>query len=274
MLSVEQMNEIKELQASCEDDGGFELKLNWDMLATRKEGTKDDFFHYENGQLVGFLGIYGFGTKVELCGMVHPNWRRKGIFTGLLKEAIKEAQNRGTRQILLNAPAGSESAKGFLETVPNRYFVTEYQMKWDGTAPPSSEGVILRHSTERDNPLEIRLEVECFGFLEQEAATYHQELKESSSENFYIVEAYGEPVGKMRVDHPNGEAWIYGFAILPEYQGKGIGRKALSCIIAEEDKAGRPLFLEVEAKNAHALRLYESCGFKSYHAQDYYEYLL
>ncbi|WP_409271024.1 GNAT family N-acetyltransferase [Neobacillus sp. SCS-31] len=274
MLSGEQMNEIKELQAVCEGDGGFELKLNWDMLAARKEGNKDDFFHYENGQLVGFLGLYGFGTKVELCGMVHPNWRRKGIFTGLLKEAIEEAKKRGTRQILLNAPAGSESAKGFLETVPNHYVVTEYQMKWDGTAPPSSEGVILRHSTQKDNSLEIRLEVECFGFLEQEAAAYHQELKESSSENFYIVEADGEPVGKMRVDHPNGEAWIYGFAILPEYQGKGIGRKALSSIIVEEDRAGRPLFLEVEAKNAHALRLYESCGFKSYHAQDYYEYLL
>ncbi|WP_053367508.1 GNAT family N-acetyltransferase [Bacillus sp. FJAT-27245] len=274
MLTDKQMKEIKELQAVCERDGGFELKLNWDMLEARKEGRPDDFFHYEHNQLVGFVGLYGFGNKVELCGMVHPGWRRKGIFTRLLKEAIDEAKNRGTRQILLNAPAASESAKCFLETVPNRYYVTEYQMKWDGTAPPPNEGVTIRHSTERDNPLEIRLEVECFGFHEQEAAAYHLELKDSSNENFYIVEANGEPVGKMRVDHPNGEAWIYGFAILPEYQGKGIGRKALSWIIAEEDKVGRPLFLEVEAKNAHALRLYESCGFKSYHAQDYYEYVL
>ncbi|RDU36847.1 N-acetyltransferase [Neobacillus piezotolerans] len=274
MLTEKQLKEIKELQAVCERDGGFELKLNWDMLAARKEGSKDDFFHYENETLVGFLGLYGFGNKVELCGMVHPDWRRRGIFTGLLNEAIEEAKNRGTRQILLNAPAGSISAKGFLETVPNRYHVTEYQMKWDGTAPPSSEGVTLRQSTNQDNDLEVRLEVECFGFTELEAAAFHRVLKESSNENYYIIEANGQPVGKMRVDHPNGEAWIYGFAILPEFQGKGIGRKALSWIIAKEDRAGRPLFLEVEAKNAHALGLYESCGFKSYHAQDYYEYSL
>ncbi|MFS0658872.1 hypothetical protein AB1L07_08555 [Niallia alba] len=39
-----------------------------------------------------------------------------------------------------------------------------------------------------------------------------------------------------------------------------------------EEAKGLPIFLEVEAKNARALKLYESCGFKSYHAQDYYEF--
>ncbi|WP_059173671.1 GNAT family N-acetyltransferase [Bacillus sp. FJAT-27445] len=273
MLAEWQLEGIKKLQSLCEEEGGFQLKLNWDMLSARTEGKKEDFFYYESGQLVGFVGLYGFGNKVELCGMVHPEYRRKGIFTALLKEAIEEAKNRGARQILLNAPADSRSAKDFLESLSTRFYVTEYQMKWDGTSPPSCDGIRLRPSTDEDERLEIRLEVECFGFSEQEAAAYHKELKANSIENFYIVEANGEPVGKMRVDHPNDEAWIYGFAVLPEYQGKGIGRKALSWIISEEAKAGRPLFLEVEAKNAHALGLYESCGFQSYHAQDYYEYI-
>ncbi|CEG28330.1 GNAT family N-acetyltransferase [Bacillus sp. B-jedd] len=272
MLSKLQLEEIRELQTVCEEDGGFILKLNWDMLATRPQGRQDDFFRYENGKLVGFIGVYGFGNKVELCGMIRPEYRRQGIFSGLLAEAIAEAKNRGARQILLNAPAGSQSGKAFLATVPNRYFMTEYQMKWDGTAPATSEGVMLRPSTERDLPLEVRLEIECFGFTEEEAVSFHKELKTAGNEDFYMIESNGEPVGKMRVDHPDGEAWIYGFAVLPAYQGKGIGRKALSAIITKENLAGFPLFLEVEAKNAHALRLYESVGFKVYHAQDYYEY--
>jgi ribosomal protein S18 acetylase RimI-like enzyme len=40
-----------------------------------------------------------------------------------------------------------------------------------------------------------------------------------------------------------------------------------------ERQKGLPVFLEVEAENAHALKLYEVCGFKSYHSQDYYQYL-
>ena len=69
----------------------------------------------------------------------------------------------------------------------------------------------------------------------------------------------------------NGDSWIYGFAVFPELQGKGIGRKALSKVVKMENEKGLSIFLEVEAKNAHALRLYESCGFKRFHSQDYYK---
>ncbi|WP_415639930.1 GNAT family N-acetyltransferase [Paenibacillus lupini] len=65
---------------------------------------------------------------------------------------------------------------------------------------------------------------------------------------------------------------MYGFAILPEYQGKGIGRKVLRRVINEQSSAGYSLHLDVETKNDHALGLYESVGFKAVHAQDYYTY--
>ncbi|OCA87531.1 GNAT family acetyltransferase [Bacillus sp. FJAT-27225] len=273
-LTKTQLDEIKHLQQLCEQEGGFSLKLNWDMLQSRKQGSKEDFFHYENGMLVGFLGVYGFGNKVEICGMVHPLYRRKGIFTKLLNAGVTEAKQRGARVILLNAPAGSQSAKGFLTQVPNRHHMTEYQMKWQGQEPHRHQKIVLRPSSEEDKALEIRLEVECFGFAEQEAAEFYDELKAASSEEFYIIEADDKPVGKMRVDHPDEEAWIYGFAVLPEHQGQGIGRNALAWIIEKEHKNGFPVFLEVEAKNAHALGLYESVGFKSFHAQEYYEYIV
>ena len=83
----------------------------------------------------------------------------------------------------------------------------------------------------------------------------------------------GRRVGKIRVDHSEGEAWIYGFSIFPEYQGKGHWQKGV-----EKDSGktawhlGYDIFLEVEATNAHALRLYESCGFKTIQRQDYYRY--
>jgi ribosomal protein S18 acetylase RimI-like enzyme len=96
-------------------------------------------------------------------------------------------------------------------------------------------------------------------------------IRETSSDECLIIEASGKTAGKMRVAESNGEAWIYGFAVFPELQGKGIGRKALSRVVKMEHQKGRSVFLEVEAKNAHALRLYESCGFRSYHSQDYYE---
>lgn len=269
LLSSKQLVDIKELQKACEVGESFELKLNWDMLETRPENEVHDLFHYEDGKLVGFIGLYGFGNKVELCGMVHPDFRRKGIFTQLYKQAEELMEERKYKKILFNAPSNSETAKLFLQTVPCSYSLSEHQMQWKEIELVRQEDVSLRIATPEDLELEIQLDVQCFGFEEFDAREYNEGHVRLVDE-YYMIETAGHTVGKMRVSHTNGEAWIYGFAVLPEHQGKGIGRKALSNIVLKEHQEGYPVFLEVEAKNANALRLYESCGFGAYHSQDYY----
>lgn len=273
MLTNEQLQQIKELKSVCEKEGGYELKLNEDMLETRDSKSKEDFFHYEDGKLVGFLGCYGFGNKIEMTGMVHPDYRRKGIFTTLFGAAIAEVKKREISTILLNAPSHSQSAKEFLKSIPCTFEVAEYQMKWEAGELYDDPALTIRPSTsQEDFESEIQLEVACFGFTEQEARSFNERMKELNSEDMFIIEAEGRTSGKIRVSKANGEAWIYGFAVSPELQGKGIGRKALSKVVKMETEKGLSVFLEVEARNAHALRLYESCGFRSYHSQDYYKY--
>lgn len=273
MLTHEELAAIKVLQEICEEEGGFHLKLNDDMLNSRDGNEKEDFFHYEDGVLVGFLGTYGFGNKVELCGMVHPDFRRKGIFSKLMKLALDELKKRDFDTILLNAPTASLSAKEFLKTIPCSFAVAEYQMKWQKTELVEDPVITIRSSTTpEDFEAEVKLEVDGFEFTEEEAREFNLKIKENSMDQFLIIEANGQIAGKMRVAEANGEAWIYGFVIFAELRGKGIGRKALSKVVQTEDQKGLSVFLEVEAKNAHALGLYESCGFRSYHSQDYYKY--
>ncbi|WP_313802598.1 GNAT family N-acetyltransferase [Cytobacillus sp.] len=271
MLTAKQLSDIKELQQICEKGEPFELKLNWDMLQSREENEVNDFFHYEDGKLVGFLGLYGFGNKVEVCGMVAPDYRRRGIFTQLYRNAHNVLKERGIQHILLNTPSISTSGKAFLQSIPCSYSFSEHQMKWGNMDLSYQEDVVLRPSTSDDFETEVQLDVQCFHFEEKDARDYNERIKRDNTDQFYIIESKEMPVGKMRVSHTDGEAWIYGFAIFPEYQGKGIGRKALTNTILREQIEGFPIFLEVEAKNAHALKLYESCGFKAYHSQDYYQ---
>ncbi|MCM3570158.1 GNAT family N-acetyltransferase [Neobacillus mesonae] len=273
MLTKKQLNEIKDLQEICENDGGFQLKLNFDLLENRTANYPEDFFHYESGKLVGFLGSYGFGNKIELCGMVHPDYRRRGIFSNLLKIGLEEAKKRNARTILLNAPGASSSANEFLKTISCTFSFAEYQMKWHHTELTEDETITIRPSvTAEDEEAEIQLDILCFGLTKEEACDFAQMIKEISSDQSMIIEANGKTAGKIRVSELNGEAWIFGFSVFPELQGNGIGRKALSKVVKMEQQKGLPIFLEVEAKNAHALRLYESCGFRSYQVQDYYLY--
>lgn len=274
MLTEKELFDIKALQEICEKDGGFRLKLNFDMLKNREKNKKEDFFYYEDGKLVGFLGSYEFGNKAELCGMVHPDYRRKGIFSKLLEMGLDEAKNRNIRTILLNAPTKSQAAKELLKNIPCAFSVAEYQMKWQKTEIIEDPAVTIRPSVSDDDwEAEIKLDVLGFGLSESEAREMNQKVRKNNSEQWLMIEAEGKTAGKMRVAEWNGEAWIYGFVVFPELRGKGIGRKALSRVIKMEDQKGLSIFLEVEAKNAHALGLYESCGFRSYHSQDYYEYL-
>ena len=272
MLTSEELMEIKALQEVCEQEGGFQLKLNFDMLKNRVGKKKEDFFHYEDGNLVGFLGYYGFGDKIELCGMVHPDYRRKGIFSRLLAMGLDEARKRYP-EILLNAPTDSQAAKEFLKTIPCTFALAEYQMKWQETELFEDPKVTLRLSvSEEDREAEIQLDVLGFGENEQAAREFNEVIRKTSRDQHLLIEVEGKTAGKMRVSESDGEAWIYGFAVFPALQGQGIGRNALSKVVKMAHQKGLPIFLEVEAKNAHALGLYESCGFRSYHSQDYYKY--
>lgn len=274
MLTGEELFEIKALQEDCEKEGGFQLKLNFSMLENRDENRKEDFFHYEDGKLVGFLGSYAFGNKVELCGMVHPDYRRRGIFSTLLEMGLREAKKRKFKTVLLNAPTESQSSKEFFKNIPCTFSFAEYQMEWQRIELSEDPTVFIRPSfSNEDLEVEIQLEALCFGFNENEARELNHKIRKNSNDQNLIIETEGKNAGKMHVSELNGEAWIYGFAVLPDLQGKGIGKKALSKVVKMEHQKGLSIFLEVEAKNVHALRLYESCGFRSYHSQNYYKYL-
>ncbi|MFJ7745324.1 GNAT family N-acetyltransferase [Peribacillus sp. NPDC097295] len=270
-MNRKQLKDLEQLQLESEQ-GDFSLKLNWETLRSRNGVLQNDFLHYEGNQLVGFVGLYDFGSKLEMCGMVHPDFRRRGIFTDLVNEALEAALRREARAIILNAPGPSDSGKEFLKRIPCEFAFSEYQMKWSLTELSDHEDIIIRPSRITDAEIEIQLDIQCFQFLEKEAREYYQRIQYEDTLKTLMIEADGITVGKIRVDHSDGEAWIYGFSIFPEYQGKGIGKKVLSKIVAEQHNLGYDIFLEVEAKNARALGLYENCGFRTMQRQDYYEY--
>ena len=71
----------------------------------------------------------------------------------------------------------------------------------------------------------------------------------------------GQPIGRILVLRPPDHMRLVDIALLPEYQGRGIGSELLRELAAQADKAGVPLRLRVEKTNPGARRLYERLGF-------------
>ncbi|MCA1058520.1 GNAT family N-acetyltransferase [Rossellomorea aquimaris] len=273
MLTTKQLQDIKELQNICENHEDIHLKLNWEMLKKR-QNDQDDFLHYKDNRLIGFLGLYGFGDSYELCGMIHPDFRRQYLFQQLFKNALISLENRTVNKLLLNVPGSSASGKEFVSTTNAVYDFTEYEMKWNQLRLDlETDTVGLRTADEHDIETIIDLDEKCFGMVRTDAASYTQRLFEESLGNFMIQ--YNEnTVGKIRVHRTEGKSFIYGFAIFPSFQGKGIGRKALSQVVMKESEWTGDIFLDVAANNGNALKLYESSGFQTFYSQDYYHYPL
>lgn len=122
-LSRDALSQIAALELDSVSADGGRLKLEWSTLESRSGDAVEDILWWEDDRLVGFLGLYAFGgPTVELSGMVHPDYRRRGIGTKLLDEAIKLCRERGRHKILLVIPRTSpcgralaESRRGFLD---------------------------------------------------------------------------------------------------------------------------------------------------------------
>jgi ribosomal protein S18 acetylase RimI-like enzyme len=78
---------------------------------------------------------------------------------------------------------------------------------------------------------------------------------------FDIVQAWGEPAGRLYVDRSSDEICVLDIALLPAFRRRGLGRSLLSALLAEAAAAAQRVSLHVERNNP-ALGLYRQLGFE------------
>lgn len=280
-LSEQELAAIEQLADLCNLADGIQLKLNWEMLNNRPTDETNDFLYYEGDQLVGFAALYIFrSTEAELSGMVHPDYRRKGVFSQLTRAAQEECRRRSIPKLIYIVHHRSDSGKAFALATGARYGFSEYWMKrTQDLLPQASEdpqkAVTLRPTGIQDSEDIVALNVSGFGVTEADSREYVERTLESKNDHTYISHLGEIPVGKIGVLEENGVAFIFGFCVASHYQRKGLGRQILSKTIQLLLKKGyATIELEVAVENLNALALYESCGFETTGANDYYELAL
>jgi len=80
---------------------------------------------------------------------------------------------------------------------------------------------------------------------------------------YFIAEAGGIPVGAFTVGHPKPDTGFIGrLAILPEYQGRGLGRKLFTYAIDRAAETGADhISVGVISDEKHLVEWYERMGF-------------
>lgn len=283
-LQVQELNEIHLLEAECskKEQGKLHMKLNWEMLNERIGHETNDFLFYEDEKLVGFLGMYGFGRdEIEITGMVHPDYRRAGIFTQLVKAAGEECLNRNVNpntivnSMLFVTERQIEGASSFSKKAGASYEFSEYKME-RGNEPVQysfPQSVQLRKAESEDREFIATVDELCFGRSRDPLEEIFENVGDLNS-TFIGIQS-GQRIGKLRAVREENLGGIYGFGVLPELRGKGFGREMLlRAVEGLLQNGAKGITLEVESRNERALSLYKACGFREVTSYDYYRRLL
>ncbi len=276
-LTDRQIEDIHSLEEICGRYEQLNMKLNWDMLESRSADKNEDFLYYEGGTLAGFLGLYDIQQKsreIEITGMVHPDFRRKGIFKELFNMGRQKCEEINAERLLLISERSKSPGIKFSEWAGGRYSFSEFRMKFESLVAPHSPitEIFLKKAGVDDYPMISSTDAECFDEHEDE------NLPASNDDLYkdtFIAELKGKAIGKIGLLKEGGDGYIFGFAVKPEFRGNGYGR-AILCLGIEKllnEKAGS-IYLEVALENDRALSLYKSCGFNEVTVYDYYELLL
>ena len=82
-----------------------------------------------------------------------------------------------------------------------------------------------------------------------------------SGASHHVILLEEKPVGRIMVLRQAGGNHLVDIALLPEFRNQGIGTRLVKDLIAESEKAGVPVRLQVLRTNVQAFRLYERLGF-------------
>jgi ribosomal protein S18 acetylase RimI-like enzyme len=219
-----------------------------------------------DNQLIGLLSWYtSDGIEGNINGMVHPDFRRKGIFSGLLKRAISDMKLQGIQTCRFKIPSDSESGIDCIRHLGSNFTTSEFSMILNRLQNDVScrSGLVLRLEEDQDLEFMVKCFSQAFGNTESWTRNYLTSTRRPERVAYIALDGR-IPVGIIRVNYvQRDKVFIHDFCVLPSCQGRGYGREILSVIVKLLlDQKCSQVRLGVVTQNRRALNLYQSEGFE------------
>ncbi len=209
-LNEEQKNAVLALTEACK-------KAEPISLSAALEDGIDYFLSYggkDDGILLGYSFLFFAGSptdqsddvgSAEFMAFVHPAHRRKGIFTGMLNEALActeayEKEHHCEMDFYLLSDQKSEDADAVLALIGAEYWYSEYTM--------------TRGLTEKDRAYQSKVQIQ-------------RDDQSPDGSDLYIASLEGQIIGTCAVILSGQSAYLYSFQIKENFQSQGHGKDFL-----------------------------------------------
>ncbi len=270
-LTQQQLLELEELCCACKMKDGNTVAV-YKHIINQNRPRLCNILYYHKKKLTGFLSVFFFYEDAcEISVMVRPDFRKQHIATEMIQEILPLVQTENINTLIFSAPHNLYNplllAKGFC------YLHSEYQMHHQENHPVSIDNpsLVVRVATARDIPILCTIDHACFPTPQPDLAMHLQNLLFDPNYRILISEFKGIIVGKAHLDLQPDVTRLSDIAILPQFQGRGLGSTLLAHCINYSLAADQPnLSLGVETSNQHALKIYMGRGFVINNAYDFW----
>jgi ribosomal protein S18 acetylase RimI-like enzyme len=283
-LSEQRADEVAALRDRCNGVDGLLLKISIPRMAPETSielRRPNAFLVYRGDALAGYCSLDGDRHTVEICGMVAPEHRRKGIGTSLLTAARDTCAASGVSEVLLICEDASAAGQLFVATQHARRQFAEHRMEladWGAMLQGLTHepDLSLRRAVAGETGTLARISAAVFG-TESELKDIQMDIEREFSSpevRFYLGQlggSTGPVVSSLKLYLIESRASIYAFGVLPEFRRRGLAWQTLALLTQQlQAETVNHIGLEVETTNMPAISLYRACGFAPVTTYGYY----
>lgn len=273
--------QVRELEAICCEYESPALQsyvyLSSDM--NRDPRKKCFYLLYENGILVSFLSVFAPRQEGEISAFTHPDYRRRGYFTALLRK-MREDWTSLSQLLFITEPA-SKNVPAVLKKLGASYDFSEYMMYYGGNIPKRSSRknanvgraeLQLRKAKPADHTVMTTMLASIFSMQEHDAADWYDRLMEESSVHVFQAVAGNSVIGVGALSDEGDRVTLFAMGIKKALRGRGYGRDLLRLLVEywQENFGDKELLLETDSHSARAVSLFKRHGFSVATQFDYY----
>lgn len=256
---------------------GVPPKIYWHLL-DKPRVRPWDFWLCDEEKLIAFFGAYEFETNcAEITGVIHPEYRRQGIFKNFLMNFKKRHPELKKITLVGSSAIVTEVA---MEKVKARFIESEFELSViparSHVIPasphviPAEAGIHPQGSRFRGNDdlslaslsdLDqlLKIDLACFNSQEKEVKRDLEMIFQDPTRKIYLFSSENKVLGKIHLRFEDKKIMLSDIAILPEFQKQGFGSQMLQSVFALYPEA--EFNLDVHAANRDALAFYEKQGF-------------
>lgn len=270
-LTIQEMRALIK-RSNVSENQDIELLMNADSWGNYESKGFVILAYNEQDQLSGILSaidLFGLNTY-EWSVIVHPQYRRKGIGTSLVKGFINALDERGAVGDMALSFNNHEGHK-FLQKIGYEYSSSEATLRAKAQLGTLSKDIHVRPFENQDADTLIQLMHNGFGDMPEETEELIAFNTTTLGRQIFIVEFNRQIVATVCLVENEKGIWVTAFTVEHSFRGQGIGTAILQWVKNYTVKKQRStVLLDVEMDNLKALNVYINAGFSPLHQVDYF----